>query len=156
MWSGCSTPTADRPPVDMQRLQTPEGYTEWKQRFDGLSQKVVEAKERYVQESSLAALQAYEVIVRESLDHGFAFYRAYRQDQQGTLAKETIATIIPFLNTMANMLMDVAEEYAKQQNPATGTSIAAEIITHYTDLPLLSAQLRAQTLLFEQRYRQDQ
>lgn len=151
----CATGLADRSAVQEQRLRTPEGYAEWKRRFETLDRDMVAAREHYLRENSMAALHGYELAVREPLDHGFELYRAYAHDRNNPASKEILTIIVPYLDQVSNRLMDVAEEYVKHRSTSNGTAIASEIVNRHTDLPLLSAQRRAETLLFNHRYRRD-
>lgn len=133
-------------------VRTPEGYAEWKTQDDALNQAMQAAQNQYVQAASLNTLKTYEQSVRDSLDHGFVLYRAIQGDSS---ARKILDALVPYLDSVSNRLMDVAEEYVKHRSTAMGNAIANEIITSYTDLPLLSAQQRANTLLFQNRYRRD-
>lgn len=141
--------------MPQEELRTPPGYATWKQQFEALDQQVTATGDRYAQEHSIEALRAYELAVRAYLDHGFALYRAYFDQRHTVAGSEIIAMIRPYLETTANRLMDVAEEYVKHQSVATANAIATEIINRYTDLPLTGVQQRAETLLFQHRYRRD-
>jgi hypothetical protein len=148
----CTTDPRRAPALSEEYVRTPEGYAEWKTQSGQLNQTMLAARDRYVREDSLDALKTYEQSVRDSLDHGFVLYRSIHADSS---SREILDTLVPYLDRVSNTLMDVAEEYVKHRSTAMGNEIANEIITSYTDLPLLSAQQRANTLLFQNRYRRD-
>jgi hypothetical protein len=148
----CTTDPRRAPALSEEYVRTPEGYAEWKTQSGQLNQTMLAARDRYVREDSLDALKTYEQSVRDSLDHGFVLYRSIHADSS---SREILDTLVPYLDRVSNVLMDVAEEYVKHRSTAMGNEIANEIITSYTDLPLLSAQQRANTLLFQNRYRRD-
>ena len=148
----CTTDPRRAPAFSEEYVRTPEGYAEWKTQSGQLNQTMQAARDRYVREDSLDALKTYEQSVRDSLDHGFVLYRSIHADSS---SREILDTLVPYLDRVSNTLMDVAEEYVKHRSTAMGNEIANEIMTSYTDLPLLSAQQRANTLLFQNRYRRD-
>lgn len=148
----CTTDPRQAPALSEEYVRTPEGYAEWKTQNGQLNQTMQAARDRYVREDSLDALKTYEQSVRDLLDHGFVLYRSIHVDSS---SREILDTLVPYLDRVSNTLMDVAEEYVKHRSTAMGNEIANKIITSYTDLPLLSAQQRANTLLFQNRYRRD-
>jgi flagellar biosynthesis/type III secretory pathway protein FliH len=133
----------------------PSSVEVWQQRLSGIEEKVETAKQQYEQAQSYEALQAYEDTARRSLEEGFALFREHRKKRSVAADEQVLVDVAASLNTLANDFIDVAEAYVKRHNEAAGSALAAEFITRYTDLPLLAASLRAETLLFETRYRRD-
>lgn len=142
-----------------QMLRTPDGYGKWYQRFLALNWDMLAAQAKYEREKSPDALRVYELAVQKCLDHSAALYWAYQYDNHPTAPNKDIAATIevisPYLNTMANRMMNVAEEYVKQGYTAAGTAIAAHLVTHYPDIALRSVRERAEGLLVQHRYQRD-
>lgn len=138
----------------IERLQTPEGHQEWEQQFHRLEAQLTVAKDRYAHERTLESLRLYELAVRASLAHDLVFYRAYSNGRPRSSDGEAVDFILPVLKATIDRLMDVAEEYVKQENRATARAIAGEVLTQYEDLPGVGTQQRANVLLFQYRGRE--
>jgi hypothetical protein len=150
--SACSSgPTA----VPETPMEIPATVREWRERLSGLEQRVVAARERDVQHKTNKTLQDLEDASRGSLIEGYTLLREYRKRHETNLESDVLGVISASLDRLANWFIDVAEQYAHRGNPATASALASEFINRYTDIPLLSATLRAETLLFETRYRRD-
>ena len=104
------------------------------------------AKQMYEQDRSLASLGKYEQASRRYLEHAITLYRMY-----------LLSYLSPprdFLSSFeerAQILMDVADEYARQRRPGLAEDIAFDLL--YADLPIVTrAQKRAETMLLHYRF----
>lgn len=131
-----------------EHLHSPQGFAEWTQSEQELSQAADMAADRYRREGSMQTLRAYESAVRNYLDHGFVLFRAY------TAANfELPPGLEDSLSRRTDQFMDVADEYLKQRSEVVAVSIARAIIHEYSGPGGMDrAQRRAEGLLMQYRY----
>lgn len=132
-------------------IRSADGYAKWHKRFLALNWDLLEAESRFQWDHTEEALALYEMAANRCLVHGYRAYWVYEREKNpqypNHMALVTVTLLSPYLNKMANHLLKVADEYAKQGNKTKAVEIAAGLIRRYPDIIPRSVKAHALELL---------